>query len=51
MYDTDNDYDVVPIKRTWGTHKGKEEKGESINPQTKKKAKESKMENLSKRHR
>ena len=54
MYDTDDDCDVVPIKRTRATHKGKEVEGESSNPQIKKKAKESmeyKMENPSKRHR
>ena len=51
MYDTDNDCDVAPIKRTQPTQKGKEVEGESSNPQIKKKAKESKMENPSKRHR
>ena len=51
MYDTDDDCDVVPIKRTRATHKGKEVEGESSNPQIKKKTKESKMENPSKRRR
>ena len=51
MYNTDDDCDVVPIKRTRATHKGKEVEGESSNPQIKKKTKESKMENPSKRRR
>ena len=52
MYDIDDDCDVLPIKRTRATHKGKEVEGESSNPQIKKKAKEfmeSQMENPSKR--
>ena len=49
MYDTDDDCDVVPIKRTRGTHKGKEVEGDSSNPQIKKKV-VSKMENPSKIH-
>ena len=37
MYDTNNDCGVVPIKRTRETHKDKEVKGETSNPQIKKK--------------
>ena len=37
VYDTNNDYDVVPIKRTQETHKSKDVEGYSRNPQMMKK--------------
>ena len=54
MYDTEDECDIAPVKRTRASYKGKEVEGESCNSQVKKKmkdSKESKVEGQPKKHR
>ena len=54
MYDTEDECDIAPVKRTRASYKRKEVEGESCNSQVKKKmkdSKESKVEGQPKKHR
>ena len=54
MYDTEDECDIAPVKRTRASYNGKEVEGESCNSQVKKKmkdSKESKVEGQPKKHR